>query len=231
LDGDDPGFFRLQLAYWKGVGKGAVNTVAGTPGFVYRALRHPIDTIESVYDDVSGRIKTLYEIVRHPGEGLDAIRDAIAELGPEKSMEIIGDSGGQVVGFRFLGNLQQWIKEATEAWITKYCKVAKATEIVDLTDSRARTHILDGDATGGGHRYGTGISGKSEFPASWSDGDILHHISDVASDPASIRTPSWGGRTVVQGTRMGVDIKVILDNPANNGRIVTGFPTNMPRNP
>jgi RHS repeat-associated protein len=128
LDGDDPGFFRLQLAYWKGVGKGAVNTVAGTPGFVYRALRHPIDTIESVYDDVSGRIKTLYEIVRHPGEGLNAIRDAIAELGPEESMEIIGDSGGQVVGFKFLGNLQGWIKEATEAWITKYCKVANATK-------------------------------------------------------------------------------------------------------
>jgi hypothetical protein len=68
------------------------------------------------------------EIVRHPGEGLNAIRDAIAEVGPEESMAIIGDAGGQVIGFRFLGNIQQWIKEATEAWITKYCRVAHATK-------------------------------------------------------------------------------------------------------
>jgi hypothetical protein len=43
-------------------------------------------------------------------------------------MAIIGDAGGQVIGFRFLGNIQQWIKEATEAWITKYCRVAQAAE-------------------------------------------------------------------------------------------------------
>jgi len=36
---------------------------------------------------------------------------------------------------------------------------------VNLADQKATTHTLDGDATGGGHRPGTGIPGKSEFPA------------------------------------------------------------------
>jgi RHS repeat-associated protein len=104
------------------------------------------------------------------------------------------------------------------------------TGYVDLTDSRGRTHILDGDATGGGHRPGTGISGKSEFPAGWSDDEIIHHISDVATDPASTATPGRNGRTVVNGTRKGVDIRVILESARRGGRIVTGFPTNRPRN-
>jgi RHS repeat-associated protein len=102
---------------------------------------------------------------------------------------------------------------------------------VDLSDPKARNHILDGDETGGGHRPGTGKPGKSEFPPSWSDDQIMHNISDVATDPASTYTPGRNGRTVVDGTRDGVDIRVILENPQGGGRIVTGFPTNMPRNP
>ncbi len=31
-----------------------------------------------------------------------------------------------------------------------------------LSDER-KSHILDGDSSGGGHRYGTGKPGKSEF--------------------------------------------------------------------
>lgn len=87
---------------------------------------------------------------------------------------------------------------------------------------------MDGDATGGGHRAGTGIPGKSEFPASWSDDQVMHHISDIATDPAATRTAGRGGRTVVTGTRDGVDITVVI---GRDGSIVTGFPTNVPRNP
>jgi len=103
-----------------------------------------------------------------------------------------------------------------------------ADELVDLTTAARRRHILDGDVTGGGHRAGTGIPGKSEFPASWSDDAIIHEISDIATDPAAIRTGLPGGRTLVDGTRNGVDIRVVL---GPDGSIVTGFPTNVPRNP
>jgi RHS repeat-associated protein len=98
----------------------------------------------------------------------------------------------------------------------------------DLITTGRQTHILSGDQTGGGHRPGTGIPGKSEFPAGWTDDQILDTITDIATDPASTRTPSFGGRTVVTGTRNGIDIRVIVDA---NGNVVSGYPTNVPRNP
>lgn len=52
-----------------------------------------------------------------------------------------------------------------------------------------RVHILDGDRTGGGHRAGAG-RGKSEFPAGWSDDEIIDGINDVVNDPESPRTPT-----------------------------------------
>ena len=45
-----------------------------------------------------------------------------------------------------------------------------------------RLHILDGDATGGGHGPGRNISGKSEFPGSLTDGDVIDGIKDIAND-------------------------------------------------
>ncbi|XLV71206.1 hypothetical protein ACKZDW_00040 (plasmid) [Ralstonia syzygii subsp. celebesensis] len=56
-------------------------------------------------------------------------------------------------------------------------------------------------------------------------------MSDVATDPSSVRTPQSNGRIKVQGTRDGIDITVIVESPSRGGRIVTGFPTNTPRNP
>jgi hypothetical protein len=102
----------------------------------------------------------------------------------------------------------------------------------DLTDDQAKRHILEGDETGGGHRYGIGKPGKSEFPASWSDEKILGEISDVATDPAADRrVDPKDGRTIVEGTRDGIRIRVIIENPRVGERIVTGYPTNLQRNP
>jgi len=97
---------------------------------------------------------------------------------------------------------------------------------VNLLDARAQTHVLEGDATGGGHRAGTGIPGKSEFPATWSDDKILHYISDVDTAPNSIRTKQ-GNTTLIEGMREGVKIRVV----ERDGRIVSAYPTNTPRNP
>ena len=105
---------------------------------------------------------------------------------------------------------------------------AGADDFVDLATSQRRNHILDGDATGGGHRPGTGISGKSEFPEGWSDDRIMHEISDIATDPSSLFRAGRGGRVIAEGTREGIDIRVIL---GKDGEIVSGFPTNVPRNP
>jgi hypothetical protein len=101
-----------------------------------------------------------------------------------------------------------------------------ADEFVDLASTARRNHILYGDATGGGHLW-PGVPGKTPFPKDWSADRVMHEISDVATDPNSIFRTGRGGSTIVTGTRDGVDIRVIL----RNGDIVTGYPTNLPRNP
>jgi hypothetical protein len=109
---------------------------------------------------------------------------------------------------------------------------APVTEKPSLVDAKGQKHILEGDGPGkgGGHRPGTGKPGKSEFPPGWSDGKILGEVSDIATDPAIAWTRP-DGRGYITGTKTvdGVNVKVVVDTV--NGRIVTGFPTNLPRNP
>ena len=103
------------------------------------------------------------------------------------------------------------------------------------------THILDGNATGGGHRAGTGIPGKTEFPAEWSDQVVLDNITSVVKDPNSTWTQKTGkpGRLLtnkglptqwtVEGTVDGISIRAVVE-PAGKG-IISGYPTNVPPNP
>ena len=101
-------------------------------------------------------------------------------------------------------------------------------EGVVVSDGR-REHILTGDDTGGGHRPGQNVPGKSEFPPGWSDDRIIDAIKEVANDPASSRGPGRLGRILVNGSRGGVDITVIVEGDKTT--VVSGFPTNRPRNP
>ena len=102
-----------------------------------------------------------------------------------------------------------------------------ADDLVDLSPSARRTHILDG------HRW-PGAPGKSAFPRSWSDDQILHHVSDIATDPnlrwiqqtgkpgAAFTKAGDPVRYYVDGVRGGVNIRVILE-PGGEG-IITAFP-------
>lgn len=102
-------------------------------------------------------------------------------------------------------------------------------DFVDLATPARRTHILDGDATGGGHLW-PGLPGKTPFPQSWSGDRIMHEISDIATDPAAWSSGiPQGGRTVLTGVRDGVEIRVVVNT--RTGEIITGTPTNLPRNP
>ncbi len=69
---------------------------------------------------------------------------------------------------------------------------------------------------------------RANFRQGWCDDKIMHEISDIATDPNAIRRNGRGGRTITDGTRNGIDIRVIQER---NGDIVSGFPTNVPRNP
>ncbi len=108
-------------------------------------------------------------------------------------------------------------------------KLLKGSKYVDLTDFR-RTHILNN------HKAGVGKSGKSEFPSLWSDDELMHHVSDVATDPNSIRgvdnMGSWDVPYAI-GIRDGVEIRVDFfgSNSKHFGKISTAYPINAPLNP
>lgn len=108
-------------------------------------------------------------------------------------------------------------------------EVVQRVDIV-LSDAR-KTHILDGDATGGGHRSGTGKPGKSEFPPDWSDGDIIDAVKDAAETGASLGAGNKPGSDLREKVVNGVTIKVVV---GADGGIITAFPTGGPgvvRNP
>jgi hypothetical protein len=95
-----------------------------------------------------------------------------------------------------------------------------------------RIHILGGDATGGGHGPGRGISGKSEFPATLTDDEIIAGVELIANTPASYPggvIPSLPGDYKIAGLIKGVRTSVIVDPTA--GTVVSVWPQGAPRNP
>lgn len=95
---------------------------------------------------------------------------------------------------------------------------------ISIPEDRVR-HILDGEGRSGGHRYGTGIPGKTEFPASWSDDDILEAIRQVAENGTVDRPAHRDGDLVIVGEVNGVTIKVVVQP---NGEVRTGYPVSGP---
>jgi hypothetical protein len=96
-----------------------------------------------------------------------------------------------------------------------------ALDALRMTPER-RTHILDGDAYGGGHRHGTGRPGKTEFPADWDDEKIVDTLLDVARRPDRVpRRQERNGNWVTRGTREDVEVVAIV---AGDGRVWSGWP-------
>jgi hypothetical protein len=92
---------------------------------------------------------------------------------------------------------------------------------VRITADR-RTHILDGDMTGGGHRHGTGRPGKTEFPADWGDDHIVDAARAVAAKPdEGPERQRWNGRWRVGGEHEGVRIVAVVES---DGRVWTAWP-------
>jgi RHS repeat-associated protein len=102
-----------------------------------------------------------------------------------------------------------------------------AEDGVNLASASRTSHILDG------HMY-PGEAGNSLFPRSWSGGQIMHNVSDIATDPSLTWVQQTGKagaaftrngapvRFYVDGVRDGVNIRVILE-PGGEG-IITAFP-------
>ncbi|WP_406234313.1 nucleotidyl transferase AbiEii/AbiGii toxin family protein [Nocardia sp. NBC_01009] len=81
------------------------------------------------------------------------------------------------------------------------------------------TLILDGD-TGGGHRYGTGTPGTTEFPERWDDATAVRYIKEIAAAPDRALFQANGYWNVI-GVRDGVTVTVIV---GSDGRIRAAWP-------
>jgi hypothetical protein len=90
-------------------------------------------------------------------------------------------------------------------------------------------HILYGDQSGGGHKFGAGIPCKSEFPSYWTDQDIIDTVKALAAnDNAGWEKQNNGYYTAEQNTQDGTRVRVVLDREGDD--IITAYPVNTRRN-
>lgn len=83
-------------------------------------------------------------------------------------------------------------------------------------------HILDGDSPGqgGGHRYGTGRPGKTEFPPDWDEQRIASAVLHTACRPQQARYQEHG-TWIVRRSVDQVDIWAVV---RPDGRVWTAYP-------
>ena len=95
------------------------------------------------------------------------------------------------------------------AWQLGKCLQQSAPKgAVNLASPGRSRHILFGDATGGGHKFGFGrlFNGKTKFPWRWKKDKIMNAVSEVATNPSS-RWVQQTGRPGALLTRAGDPVK------------------------
>lgn len=94
---------------------------------------------------------------------------------------------------------------------------------------KRRDHILYGDATGGGHLFGTGKPCKSEFPAHWDEQTIIKEVELIASNDNLNWEQQRNGYHVTEQKVGTINVRVVKDR--NGEDVITAYPTNVQRNP
>jgi len=94
---------------------------------------------------------------------------------------------------------------------------------------RAENHILYGDSTGGGHKYGTGKPCKSEFPKNWESKKIISTIRKLVANDNLNWEQQNNGYYVAETEEGSLNIRIVMNK--EKGEVVTAYPTNTPRNP
>ena len=100
---------------------------------------------------------------------------------------------------------------------------------VSLIPPERRVHILYGDATGGGHKFGAGKPCKSEFPKHWDEKTIIKEVELIAANDNLNWEQQRNGYYVTEQKVGTVKLRVVKDR--DNKQVITAYPTNMPRNP
>lgn len=171
---------------------------------------------------------------RGHGEYYEALRAADSgespgdDGGPEAQGGDHTDTGDDGSEKKYSGDAETDVAQSGEradthngsAWDEVEAEERPPVDATQVTPER-KTHILDGDDNGGGHRHGTGKPGKTEFPASWSDAKIINLLQDVARCPDETPIHQDNGRWFTTGTREEVEIVAIVERDA---QVWTGWP-------
>jgi RHS repeat-associated protein len=162
------------------------------------------------------------------GKSAGTLGDALVDAGVGALSAGLLKGGGAVVKRVLAGPAR-----APATQVVEKVAVAAEKDFVNLASPQRTTHILAGDATGGGHLW-PASPGKTAFPSSWSPEKIMHEASDIATDPALNWIQKSGkpgsfftnkgtpARFVVFGEREGIEVKVVLE-PAGEG-IISAYP-------
>ena len=124
LDGDDDSFLGLFGSYAKGVVDGFTGAAEGTVTFPYHVVTDPVGTVGGIIDDVGMRIKTFSQIAMDPVGAKDTIIDAIFVVGPNKTMEILGNPGGQLIFYKVLASAGSMAAKGREIEVGENCRIA-----------------------------------------------------------------------------------------------------------
>jgi hypothetical protein len=114
---------------------------------------------------------------------------------------------------------------------------ATSSDLVDILSPKARQHILHGDGPGSGGHLWPGQPGKTAFPQSWSEQQIVHQIGEIVTSPQTKWFAQTGGGNLFTRSgnparwrsweiRDGVRTRVVYE-PAT-GQVVTAFPDSGP---
>lgn len=98
-----------------------------------------------------------------------------------------------------------------------------------LLTPQAQQHLLYGDKRGGGHLHGVGKECKSEFPAHWDKEEVITRVKTVAANDNLNWKQQDNGYYVAEQNVEGIRVRVVLNG--DRTKIITAYPTNVPRNP
>lgn len=100
-------------------------------------------------------------------------------------------------------------------------------DYVNLASESSTNHIIFGEGLNsnlGGHLW-PGARNKTPFPPNWSTDKIMHLVSDIATDPQLIYSPSQRkgevNRFLVHGIRENANIRVVIDGTKD---FITAYP-------
>lgn len=148
--------------------------------------------------------------------------------GSTTAVVAVRDAGRTATVYNFeVEGLHDYYVRGGQNWVLVH-NSSCGDDLVNLASETRTQHILDG------HTAPPDDPTNTLFPPDWSDKKIMHHVSDVATDPDSAWTQQTGKegarftkagdpvRHLVEGTRDGKIIQVVVE-PDGEG-IISGFP-------